>query len=70
MNYTDLKKNEQLKYDIIEELHECSWWKRIKSRKYPKDFKLKFDTNSGIRKIIIMECINCGKLYNITDYKT
>lgn len=69
MNYSDLNHFEKIKYDVIEQLHECPWYKRFKNRLF-KDFTIEEDPSSGIGVIITMRCNYCGKEYDITDYTT
>lgn len=59
---------EQITFDIIAQLHECPWYKRIfKKKKHTHEQYIIIEkyTEIGIRKIMICNC--CGRNFDITD---
>lgn len=59
---------EQITFDIIAQLHECPWYKRIfKKKKSEKEQFTLSEESCGIGSIKTMTCTCCGRKFDITD---
>ena len=70
-DYLNDKELERL--EMCKLLHQCPWWRRL----FPKHKDITFPPHgfifhtshsSGIGRDVQIECVWCGKTYDITDY--
>ena len=68
-----LNNRELERLEMCKILHQCPWWrkyfpKKKYATKFYDGFTIHQSNSSGIGRNTEIECVCCGKIYDITDY--